>query len=220
MEEEHAAEMEEIESGAIRFPEPKEIVARRERIFLPLVFVLGLGLVIGLYWFVTSEQTAIATVPRAETAPAYVPASPTPTNTATVTPTPTRTSTPVATPTPMGGAVQPSPTATPAADTQTLLSLMVIPHPLEGRGDCLMCHGEDKPNPFPPDHVGRPSTTCLVCHGVSEAEEHLPAKVKHDLEGRENCLMCHAVDLLPVSHKTAAFSNNDCLLCHTPMKVE
>jgi hypothetical protein len=44
----------------------------------------------------------------------------------------------------------------------------------------------------------------------------LPATVKHDLEGRENCLMCHAVDLLPASHKTAAFSNSDCLLCHTP----
>jgi mono/diheme cytochrome c family protein len=44
----------------------------------------------------------------------------------------------------------------------------------------------------------------------------LAANVKHDLEGRENCLMCHAVDLLPASHKTGAFSNSDCLLCHTP----
>jgi formate dehydrogenase gamma subunit len=215
MEEEHAAELEAIESGVIRFPEPKELIARRERVFLPVAFVLSLGLVVGLYWFVTSEQTAIATVPPAETMQAFVPASPTPTNTPTVTPTPTQTATPAAMGTPPRGTVQPSPPATSAPDARTLLSLMVIPHPLEGREDCLMCHGEGKPNPFPPAHAGRPSTTCLVCHGTSEAEEHLPAKVKHDLEGRENCLMCHAVDLLPISHKTAAFSNNDCLLCHT-----
>jgi hypothetical protein len=91
----------------------------------------------------------------------------------------------------------------------------VIPHSLEGREDCLLCHAEGAAVPFPADHVGRPSTTCLVCHATTEAAERLPAAVKHDLEGRENCLMCHAVDLLPESHKTAAFSNSDCLLCHT-----
>ena len=78
-----------------------------------------------------------------------------------------------------------------------------------------MCHAEGGAIPYPPDHVGRPSSTCLVCHATTEADEHLPATVKHDLAGRENCLMCHAVDLLPESHKTGAFSNSDCLLCHT-----
>jgi formate dehydrogenase gamma subunit len=214
MEEEHAAELEEIEAGVIRFPQPVEAVRRRERVFLPIALVVTLVLVIGLYWFLTAEHTAITTVPPAETMQAYVPATPTPTNTPTVTPTPTQTLTPALTPT--GAVSGPSPETTPVS-AETLLSLMVIPHPLQGREDCLMCHGEGKPNPFPADHVGRPSTTCLVCHGTSTAEEHLPALVKHDLEGRENCLMCHAVDLLPLSHKTAAFSNNDCLLCHVPM---
>ena len=213
MEAEHAAELEEIESGVVRFPDSGEAKRRRERLFVPISVVVALVAAVGLYWFVTFEQTAIATVPPGETAMAYVPATPTPTNTPTATLTPTQT--PVPTETPVGDLV-PEAEATPPADDDTLLSLMLIPHPLEGREDCLMCHAEDAANPFPPDHVGRPSSTCLVCHGTTEAEEHLPASVKHDLEGRENCLMCHAVDLLPASHKTAAFSNNDCLLCHVP----
>jgi hypothetical protein len=32
--------------------------------------------------------------------------------------------------------------------------------------------------------------------------------------------MCHAVDLLPESHQTGDFSNDDCLLCHTPGGAE
>lgn len=215
MEEEHSAELEELESGALRFPEPRGVVRRRERIFLPTAVVAGGALVVGLYWFVSSEQTAITTISPAVTVQAYVPASPTPTLTPTVTP--TATNTPIPTSTPTGAPTAASPAGAATAEARTLLSLMVIPHPLEGREDCLMCHGEGKIDPYPPDHVGRPSSTCLICHGTTEAEEHLPAVVKHDLEGRSNCLMCHAVDLLPVSHKTAGFSNSDCLLCHVPI---
>ena len=83
-----------------------------------------------------------------------------------------------------------------------------------------MCHAEGGALPYPPDHVGRPSSTCLVCHAMTEADEHLPATVQHDLEGREDCLMCHAVDLLPESHQAGEFSNDDCLLCHTPGVAE
>ncbi len=208
MEEEHAGELEEIEAGIRSAPVPREVKRRRERVFIPVAVVLLLVLAVGLYAFLTFEQTAIATVPPAETVQAFIPATPTPTATPTITPTPTNTPVPSATP---EGAVAPQP-----VDEETLLSLMVIPHPLEGREDCLMCHAEGGAVPYPPDHVGRPSSTCLVCHATTEAEEHLPATVKHDLEGRENCLMCHAVDLLPESHKTGAFSNSDCLLCHIP----
>jgi hypothetical protein len=169
-------------------------------------------MVIGLYAFLTFEETAIATVPPAETVVAFVPATPTPTLTPTITPTPTQTPVPTAT--------APSAVAAPPPDEETLLSLMVIPHPLEGREDCLMCHAEGGTLPYPPDHVGRPSSTCLVCHATTEAEEHLPATVQHELEGRDDCLMCHAVDLLPESHKTGEFSNDDCLLCHMPGDAE
>jgi formate dehydrogenase gamma subunit len=208
MEAEHAADLEEIEAGLTRPPVPREVKRRRERVFLPVATVVSLVAAFGLYNFVTFEQTAITTVPPAETVQAFLPATPTPTRTPTITPTPTQT--PVPPPTAEGGA------ATPAPSQETLLSLMVIPHPLEGREDCLLCHAEGGAVPFPADHVGRPSTACLVCHATAEGVSHLPASVKHDLEGRENCLMCHAVDLLPASHKTGAFSNSDCLLCHTP----
>jgi cytochrome b subunit of formate dehydrogenase len=213
MEEEHAAELEEIEAGLTTPPLPSEVKRRRERAFLPAATVVSLVAAFGLYTFVTFEQTAITTVPPAETVQAFLLATPTPTATPTVTPTPTQTPIPTATP-------EGSVAATPAADEATLLSLMVIPHPLEGREDCLLCHAENAAVPFPADHVGRPSSTCLVCHAATEEEEHLPVPVKHDLEGRENCLMCHAVDLLPKSHKTGAFSNSDCLLCHKPMSAE
>jgi cytochrome b subunit of formate dehydrogenase len=206
MEEEHAGELEELDAGVRRLLVPREVKRRRERVFLPVATVLLLVMAVGLYAFLTFENTAIATVPPAETVVAFLPATPTPTATPTVTPTPTPTMVPTATP--EGGAAEP------ATDEATLLSLMVIPHPLEGREDCLMCHAENGAVPYPKDHVGRPAATCLVCHATTEAEEHLPAPVKHDVEGRENCLMCHAVDLLPESHKTGAFSNSDCLLCH------
>ncbi len=212
MEEEHAGELEEIDAGVRPAPVPREVKRRRERVFIPVAVVLLLVSTVGLYAFLTFEQTAIATVPPAETVQAFIPATPTPTPTPTITPTPTDTPVPTATP---EGAV-----ATQPIDEGTLLSLMVIPHPLEGREDCLMCHAEGGAIPYPPDHVGRLSSTCLVCHATTQAEEHLPATVKHDLEGRENCLMCHAVDLLPESHKTGAFSNSDCLLCHAPGGAE
>ncbi len=39
-------------------------------------------------------------------------------------------------------------------------------HPLEGRGDCVGCHGtglQDAPG-MPLSHQGMPSVTCLTCH--------------------------------------------------------
>ncbi len=42
-----------------------------------------------------------------------------------------------------------------------------IPHTLEGRDDCLMCHAEGALKPFPADHAGRTSDTCRTCHQPS-----------------------------------------------------
>lgn len=212
MEEEHAAELQEIESGLIRLPAPKDIRRRRERVFMPIAAVVTLAFIVGLYFFVTMEQTTIATIPPADQVQAFVPATPTPTRTPTTTPTPT--STPVPSVTPGGGVTADIDSATPGFETATLLNLLVIPHPLEGRQDCLMCHSQTGAEPYPPDHVGRPSSTCLVCHATTPSGVHLPVGVKHDLTGRDNCLQCHPTDVQPDSHKTAAFSNKDCLLCH------
>lgn len=73
--------------------------------------------------------------------PAFTPASPTPTPTAPLAGTPAGTPKPAGPPT--------------------------VPHPLEGRSDCTACHGLAGFKPFPQDHVGRTSTTCLACHQKS-----------------------------------------------------
>ncbi|MBF8267201.1 MAG: hypothetical protein HW388_709 [Dehalococcoidia bacterium] len=39
-----------------------------------------------------------------------------------------------------------------------------IPHSLEGRSECTLCHGAGGFRPFPADHAGRTSETCLACH--------------------------------------------------------
>ncbi len=43
-----------------------------------------------------------------------------------------------------------------------------ITHPLEGRDDCLMCHGEAGVKPVPADHTGRTNDTCATCHQPAE----------------------------------------------------
>ncbi len=40
-----------------------------------------------------------------------------------------------------------------------------IPHTLEGRTDCLLCHNIGGIKPFLEDHEGRSPDTCLNCHG-------------------------------------------------------
>jgi formate dehydrogenase gamma subunit len=60
---EHPLELDAIEKGLLpRAPDPP-VVRRRMRVFVPVAAVLGLLLCAGLYWFVTFEQTAIATLP-------------------------------------------------------------------------------------------------------------------------------------------------------------
>jgi hypothetical protein len=40
----------------------------------------------------------------------------------------------------------------------------LIAHALEGRDDCLLCHGLDGVKPYPDDHEGRSLDTCQACH--------------------------------------------------------
>jgi len=62
MEEEHPLELARIRGGAE--PEADPLARhRRERIFRPVAAVVAAVLLAGIYWFVTFEQTAIATIP-------------------------------------------------------------------------------------------------------------------------------------------------------------
>ncbi len=59
--------------------------------------------------------------------------------------------------------VTPSPTASP-----TVSGPPSIPHPLEGRSDCLVCHAVDSAvKPAPADHEGRTNELCQACHRPS-----------------------------------------------------
>lgn len=44
------------------------------------------------------------------------------------------------------------------------IALPRIPHSLEGRDDCLICHNTSAIRPFPENHAGRTTDTCLLCH--------------------------------------------------------
>ncbi len=45
-----------------------------------------------------------------------------------------------------------------------LATAPLIPHTLEGRTDCLLCHDLEGFKPVPEDHAGRGTETCLSCH--------------------------------------------------------
>ncbi|MGD2135620.1 MAG: hypothetical protein PVF27_05640 [Gemmatimonadales bacterium] len=94
-------------------------------------------------------------------------------------------------------------------------------HTVEGRADCLMCHGGNMENiAVPVSHADRPNETCLWCHAPDAAMVTVdPTAIPHALEGRANCMMCHsgameAVPGVPEDHEGRA--NEYCALCHTP----
>lgn len=112
-----------------------------------------------------------------------------------------------------------------------------IPHSLEGRQDCNLCHatGVGGAPKFPADHTGRTNEMCRVCHqpatttkpsvqptSAPTAQATKPAaggvpKIPHPLQNRENCLACHQTGIggapqVPVSH--AGRTNDTCRTCH------
>ncbi|MDO8568776.1 MAG: cytochrome c3 family protein [Dehalococcoidales bacterium] len=57
-----------------------------------------------------------------------------------------------------------SPSNTSPATTSAPAQIPAVPHALEGRADCLLCHNTGGMKPFPSNHAGRTSQTCLSCH--------------------------------------------------------
>jgi cytochrome b subunit of formate dehydrogenase/mono/diheme cytochrome c family protein len=88
MEHEHPAELALIEEGKTNVAIPPKVIRRRQRIFFPIALLLTVALTFGVYAFISLEETAISTVPRAETAQVYAPRTPTAAPTAIPSPTP------------------------------------------------------------------------------------------------------------------------------------
>lgn len=63
MQEDHALELESLESGKAPAPIPPDVLRRRLRVFIPIAVIISGLLLTGIVWFVTFEQTAITTVP-------------------------------------------------------------------------------------------------------------------------------------------------------------
>jgi nitrate/TMAO reductase-like tetraheme cytochrome c subunit len=112
-----------------------------------------------------------------------------------------------------------------------------IPHELEGRDDCLLCHDLGGAKPFPDNHEGRTTETCTLCHQVAApagdeeaepppteseetaepAEAEGPTSIPHELEGRDDCLLCHdlgGVKPFPDDHEGR--TSDMCQACHKP----
>jgi hypothetical protein len=63
MEHEHPLELQRINAGTARPAPDPDVLAKRQRLFLPVAGVVAALLLAGIYWFVTFEQTAIETLP-------------------------------------------------------------------------------------------------------------------------------------------------------------
>ena len=88
MEHDHPAELAMIETGKAPRPPEAPVLRRRQRVFLPTASMLAVAMLVGLYGFVSYEESAITTVVTGETAPIFVPLTPTPRPTPALSPTP------------------------------------------------------------------------------------------------------------------------------------
>jgi cytochrome b subunit of formate dehydrogenase len=197
MEAEHGGELAEIQAAKARKTVPADILRKRQMIYAPVALVIAVAGIAFLYFFATYEQTAIATVPPAETVKVVALATPT------VEPT-------VAAHTPI-------PTARPVVAVKPA-SVPQIKHPIVGDTNCMLCHDLGDIKPMPADHNYPDSKLCLVCHRT-EAAGPYPAGVMHALEGRTNCVACHVKDKIPPSHRDVGLTNEECLGCHAVDKA-
>lgn len=76
---EHPKELADIKAGLTTVTEPADKIRKRERIYFPIYGMISALLVVGLFFFVTMEKTAIETrVPPEDEVAVFVPLTPTP----------------------------------------------------------------------------------------------------------------------------------------------
>jgi hypothetical protein len=83
-----------------------------------------------------------------------------------------------------------------------------LPHAIEGRADCLSCHGPTGPVPVASDHSGRTNDQCVLCHTA-------PAKTSTSAAPGKSTVP--PVTAAPAPGPAVAISyldQNNCLACH------
>lgn len=207
---EHGEELERIEAGQMRpSPDPAG-VRRRERIYVPAALLVGLILAVGVYWFATFEETAVATVPPPATeVPVFVPLTPTPA------PENTLENNEIGSPIthPIEGREECDTCHGPSG---------VRPYPADHEGrpndSCLLCHavgptptpggeqpaggGEGEARPIPHPIEGEAYQDCKVCHGPGMQK---PFPENHNDFPLTACTTCHqAAGAAPAAAETPA----------------
>ena len=84
----HPLELADIKAGTAKPPVTPEGLAKRRRKYLPIYSLAAVLMLVGVYFFIAYEETAISTVPPAEPAEVFVPFTPTPLPTPAPSPTP------------------------------------------------------------------------------------------------------------------------------------
>ncbi len=86
--EEHPLELADIKAGIAEIPQDPKAIAKRKKIFFPVYGVAAVVMLAGVFFFVNGEETALETVPPAESVVVFSPYTPTPLPTPMPTPTP------------------------------------------------------------------------------------------------------------------------------------
>ncbi len=136
---EHPLELADLKAGMAERPVDAATLRNRQRIYLPIAAVLALFMLLGVYGFVSAEQTALTTVERqAPTVVVFVPWTATPAPTLTPTLPPTETSLPTVSPTTGPEGTPDSTPSTPAvaSDLTWDTSIGAL-----FQAKCIGCHG-------------------------------------------------------------------------------
>jgi mono/diheme cytochrome c family protein len=117
-----------------------------------------------------------------------------------------------------------------AADAGTTDAIAAgIPHAVEGKEQCSLCHGDNGSLiPMPAEHIQPVEDgTCTLCHkpvaGAGDVEAPAAKAIPHPVgeDPYTDCTACHGTDKMkpfPASH--ASFAVDQCTTCHQPATVE
>lgn len=239
---EHALELEQIQTGALRPPAPATDQAKRRRVFIPVASIVAMTLIFGLYLFATFEDTAASAslVAKGPTENPFQPLEPASRN-GNIHVTIEEYTGPESCATAGCHNARPLETAAESDHSQRIaaagpnpwLAKLVDSRAAAGEEtpDCLLCHAKN----FRADDLlasahtvqAAGGKTCLRCHNGDYPESNVHAQVglgcvschtanEHRMAARVACTACHAE--LPHSNPllNSKHQRLDCRTCHVP----